>query len=295
MNDRYLPSAEPVIAAGPRVLKVFQVTAGTLRALEDYKSRYPQGLTVLRIYVDANYQDGWDPANAARDFWQRLESELEKMTPAQRELVDFLEGPNEYDNYWWQDPRSAVWFSDFSLELAELVAEAGYRPLLGNIPVGNPPGTPEEMEATIEAYTPALRRLVALHGAWGYHSYTLRRAGPSFDVAEQYDLVFRYRRFYDYFDRQGYDELLSLPLILTEAGLDGGHGWRPYWSPCTYQQWLSWYDDQLQQDDYVLGAALFQTGDPYGWDVAETAEIHPWLASHLRKLSPAPSSPSACR
>ncbi|MCD6350643.1 MAG: hypothetical protein J7M26_00880, partial [Armatimonadetes bacterium] len=135
----YTPGARKVVAAGPRVLKVLDLGPDMLAALRAYKGRWPQGKTVLRIYTTRHYERGADPAAAARDFWQTvLKPALDRLSPADRKLLDYLEGPNEGEAYpVWESPETAAWFARFWQTLAPLIAAAGPRPCAGSIPVGN--------------------------------------------------------------------------------------------------------------------------------------------------------------
>jgi len=70
-----------------------------------------------------------------------------------------------------------------------------------------------------------------------------------------------------------------VPLVVTEAGVDGGvlvaqkaglGGWQdfeesgPEGSLAGYIEQLSWYDDELRRDPYVIGFAVFNAGDASG-------------------------------
>ncbi|NLG26376.1 MAG: hypothetical protein GX557_00565, partial [Chloroflexi bacterium] len=93
-------------------------------------------------------------------------------------------------------------------------------------------------------------------------------------------LTLRYRFWYDhYLQPSG----LVIPLIITEAGIDGGviadsglGGWRDFagdLSGADYIAQLDWYDNELRRDPYVLGFAIFNAGDLSGrwasWDVVD--------------------------
>jgi len=284
---RYTPGAEQVVAAGPRVLKVLDLHGEMLRAARDYKTRWPDGQVVLRIYTQVSYPVGSDPAAAGRDYWERFLAPPLRQLPAEdRKLLDFVEGPNECEAYpAWETVENAAWFARFWQALAPLIHAAGFKACVGSIPVGNPPGTPEEIDARIRAFIPALRQVHGLGGAWSYHAYSLKYTT---DLGEELWTSLRYRRFYDLF-RQEAPDLLDLPLILTEAGIDlAGNaekdGWQARGDAAKFQRWLAWFDEQLRQDPYVLGATLFQCGDPTGWRSFETEPINPWLAGHLRTV-----------
>jgi hypothetical protein len=106
------------------------------------------------------------------------------------------------------------------------------------------------------------------------------------DPAQEGWLTLRYRKVY-----RGYLEPnnLVLPLVITELGIDGfvtprpgppGMGWMDfggYWNelgmgtdaPGNYVEQLAWYDAQLQQDAYVVGAAIFAGPASPGWETYE--------------------------
>ncbi|MDE3089575.1 MAG: LysM peptidoglycan-binding domain-containing protein [Chloroflexota bacterium] len=61
-------------------------------------------------------------------------------------------------------------------------------------------------------------------------------------------------------------------IVITETGIDGGAGpgnrpqcgWSKFTTAAGYVATLSWYDSELQKDDYVIGAAIFAMN---GWGV----------------------------
>ena len=112
-------------------------------------------------------------------------------------------------------------------------------------------------------------------------------------------MTLRYRKVY-----RSYLEpnKLVLPLLLTEVGIDGYIGQRPgpvgkgwmdfagYWAelgmgvdaPGNYMEQLAWYDMQLQQDPYVLGAAIFAAAASPGWESYEVLDtVFPFLKQYL--------------
>ena len=282
---RYTPGAQQVVAAGPRVLKVLDLGSDMLAALRDYRGRWPEGRTVLRIYTQHRYQVGADPTAAGRDWWETvLAPPLDRLSPEDRRLIDYVEGPNECEHYpVWESPENAAWFARFWEALAPLIAQAGFRPCVGSIPVGNPPGTPEEIEQRFLAFAPALLAARRAGGAWSYHAYSL---AYTTDLGEELWTSLRYRRLHDLAAAR-HPELESLPLILTEAGIDyrgnaREDGWQGRGDAAKLQAWLEWFDARLREDDYVLGATLFQCGDATGWPSFEVEPIAPWLAAHLR-------------
>jgi hypothetical protein len=218
----------------------------------------------------------------AQWFWDRvLWPQLSRLSDQEKQWVDYVEGPNECEIPCWRTVEDARWATAFYLTLTSIMADHGFKPCIGNIPVGNPPGPPEEVEAKIHAFLPALRQAKRLGGCWSYHAYTLKYTrDPRVEI--HYSL--RYRRFYQVFAK--YDpRLLDMPLILTEGGVDSDGtlpvpGWKRD-SAEKYQRWLRWFDSQIGRDPYVKGITLFEIGDPQGWDSFDLEPIADWLASYL--------------
>src|SRR5947209_17515100 len=92
-----------------------------------------------------------------------------------------------------------------------------------------------------------------------------------------------------------------MPLVLSEGGVDATgdpttSGWQARGSPANYQRWLNWFDQQLQQDTYVLGCTLFENGDPGGWSSFDLEPIAGWMRTYLAgpsNLAPVPAGISA--
>ncbi|HEV3203127.1 MAG TPA: hypothetical protein VGY77_02030 [Gemmataceae bacterium] len=279
LDFHYSAGARQIVAAGPQVLKILDLGGEMLAAVRDYKAAYPDGLTVLRIYTRVSYRLQDDPEASAQDFWNRvLWPPLAHLSDDDRQLIDYLEGPNEGDSTpTWGSVESALWFGRFWAVLAPLMQDNGFRPCVGSIPVGNPPGTVQEMEDQLEAFTPALYAALDGGGAWSYHAYSDEYTTDE-NTESWYSL--RYRRFYDFLGRQ-HPELTSLPLILTEGGA-GRDGWRSGGAE-RFENWLTWFDGEISQDDYVLGVTLFEIGDPRGWPSFDLEPVADWLATYLGK------------
>lgn len=289
---RCTDSAQQVIQAGPRALKILDLHDAMLHAARLYKQRYPQGRVVLRIYTQKSYARDAGPEASATDYWQTaLWPPLQRLSQEDRALIDTLEGPNECEAYpAWESAETAGWYARFWVRLAALMAEAGFRPCVGSIPVGNPPGEPAEIAAKIAAFVPALQAALRLGGCWSYHAYTLRYSTDE-GVERWYSL--RYRMLHDMMVQRA-PELADLPLLLTEAGVDQGgnpqtDGWQARGTAAQVEAWLQWFDARLREDPYVIAATLFQSGDTSGWPSFDTEPINGWLAEHLRVSSAAPA------
>lgn len=269
--------------AHPRVIKILDVYGPMIDAARNYKAGTPNGIVVLRVYTPKRYDASAAPADCAADFMNTvLAPALNSLSAADRALIDYVEGPNECDStVCWSTLQDAQWFNAFWLALAPQIADAGHKPCAFSIPVGNPPGTTSDMQQKLAAVVPALRLCKQLGGAWSYHAYT---PNWSTDVGTQIWYSLRYRQFYSYF-AQSFPDLADLPLILTEAGFDSGgsptgSGWQANGTAQQYQDWLTWWDDQIVRDNYVLGSTLFQIGTP-GWPSFEVEPIAGWLADYL--------------
>ena len=70
------------------------------------------------------------------------------------------------------------------------------------------------------------------------------------------------------------------PILITECGLDDGqnNGWQKYLAQFQYLPILADYDNMLLQDDYVLGATIFQYGAGNPWQTFDVASIGSGIA-----------------
>jgi len=136
----YTEGGKRVVAVGPRVIKVLdpQANADMLAAMRDYKRRFPTGLVVVRVWEktpSVHYGLADDPVTSADDFWRKiLEPALNRLTPEDRALIDFLEGPNEGETTpTWHSVETATWFGRFWQRLAATIAQTGLRPCVGRV------------------------------------------------------------------------------------------------------------------------------------------------------------------
>ncbi|MCX7799516.1 MAG: hypothetical protein N2109_04155 [Fimbriimonadales bacterium] len=281
LDDRYTIGARRLVAAGPRVLKLFDLGPGMREALRDYKTRWPDGTVVVRIWFQRRWNLQDDPEAAGRAFWNEiLKPQHDRLTDRERSWIDYWEGPNEGDSTpTWGSVEDARWFARFTVAMVEAMRRDGARPLIGNIAVGNPGGTPEEVAAKVEAFLPAFEAAARARGAWGYHAYTLEY---STDPEKESWTSLRYRRILDAVRRKRPD-LARLPLILTEAGVDragNSHedGWVSRGSADQFERWLRWFDSELRKDPTVVGATLFASGGFESWPSFELEAFLPRLA-----------------
>jgi hypothetical protein len=240
--------------------------------LADVRSRSPHTLIVGRPTLGQLNLAEADGAAAAR---RAVEAVLPLAQDQRRVgLVDAWEGYNEPVP---GDEGQMARLADMEAERVRLLAENGLRAVVGNFGTGNPP---------LEwwpAFRPALEAAQAHAGYLGLHEYSAptiwyntTRSSLDFRAAPADEgwLTLRYRKVY------GTHLLpwgMDLPLLITECGIDGlvtdrpgpaGRGWQDfagYWeelgmgpdAPGNYVEQLAWYDSQLQQDSYVVGASVF--------------------------------------
>jgi len=252
----------------------------------------PETVTVARLLEDKDegIMSG-DPEETARAFVARHLQEY-LLNPA----VDYWEG--------WNEPvptSNMAWYARFEAERVRQMAAHGLRVAVG----GFASGTPEWNE--FADFVPAIQVALDHGGILTLHEY----AAPTMDYGlgqalpgqpaypDRGLLTLRYRWWYeDFLKPRG----LVIPLVISEGGIDGqvqqdlappGLGWRDfvtYWAQQelgpggvqTYIEQLAWYDRQLQQDDYVIGVAVFTAGSPAGhWPSFDVTDILPELAQYM--------------
>ncbi|MFH1085160.1 MAG: hypothetical protein V1772_05310 [Chloroflexota bacterium] len=277
-----------IIAAQPAVV----AAVGDLGWLAEVKAVSPGTMTLGRVIEGRQAFEG-DPAQQARAFVGAL-AETYRLNLG----VDYWLGWNEpvIDEIWQMQ-----WYAAFEAERIVAMAELGLKTAIGSFSTG----TPEPLE--FGAFLPAIR-VAKQHGAvLALHEYsapTMRDgvgAGlPGIAGREGFGaLTLRYRYWYEHYLRPND---LIIPLAITEAGVDGGvlrvqglnlGGWRDFergsvppdmasQTAQTYLDELSWYDDQLRRDPYVVGMAIFNVGDEAGrWDSFDVTDLLPQLQESM--------------
>jgi len=293
--NAYTIGASNIIGGHPRILKILDLGSGMLQAARAYKTETPNGKIVLRLYTTTSYPITSDPAASATNFWTSvLQPPISALSASDQGLIDYLEGPNEGDSTpTWQSSQSVQWFTTFWTNLSPLIAAAGFKPCIGSIAVGNPPGTVAQIQSDISTFVPALRQAKSLGGAWSYHAYTINY---DTDTGTEYYYSLRYRQFYAQFASQ-YADLLDMPMILTEGGVDQSgtpstSGWQARGTAADYERWLNWFDRQLGLDGYILGCTIFEVGNPTGWSSFDLEPIGVWMGNYLATPTNMPSAPT---
>lgn len=288
------PELRTWIAACPKLLKVMGADMSVVSA---YKSQCDGGKVIVRVWVSpsvAHYSGDGDGRADAEDFWNRGYASVRSLSASQKAQIDYLESANEFDNFDpYKDPN---YYNAFFSRFAELAAAEGFHPIVGEIAVGNLDGDVSSCDGAgidkMRKLVPSFQEAASFGGGWSYHAYTLDGAKSANE-----DFPFRYRAW-----ARCIPELNSIPLFLTEAGLDkdgdaNTSGWQARMSASEYVDWLEWFDGELQNDPYVVGATIFAIGGS-GWSSFQLGPIVPQLvdwtnASGRSGASPSPSpSPS---
>jgi hypothetical protein len=277
---------EFVRQAQPAVMKVVD----DLGFLTEVKSASPRTVTVGRINDD-NQSYAGNPEEAARRYVaQHLERY--RLNPG----VDYWEGWNEPD----PGLERMHWYARFEAERVRLMARYGFRTAIG----GFPTGVPELNE--FERFLPAIDAALQHRGILTLHEYGAPDLTFLYGAAlpgmpaypDRGALKFRYRWFYR--------EILEpanmvIPLVVTEAGVDGiignrpgpqGYGWRDFqdywvqqgWGPTGVQAFinqLNWYDNGVRQDGYVIGFTVFTAGAIGHWENYDVNPILPELTQYV--------------
>lgn len=277
---------EFVRAAQPAVVK----GVDDLGFLAEVKAASPQTVIIGRLSVDPQDYGGEPEAAAAALVARQLPQLL------QHPYVDYWEGWNEPD----PNLDRMDWYARFEAERVRQLAQHGLRAAVG----GFSTGVPELNEFPL--FLPAIEAAKAHNGILTLHEYaapdlTFLYGDPLPGYPTYPDrgpLLFRYRWFYrDILEPRG----LVIPLVISEAGIDGilgnrpgpdGLGWQDFqefwvaqgWGPdgqTAFLNQLQWVDNEARQDEYVIGYTLFTAGGGRAWDTYELDRFLPQLATYV--------------
>jgi len=284
VTNKSVPNLSEFIAkAKPAVV----VAVEDVGWLAEVKAASPKTVTLARFMETDQTVEG-DPVERAKQFVAGNAARY-RANPA----VDYWLG--------WNEPvvesiEQMQWFAAFEAARAAAMADLGLKVAVGNFGVGSPEAD------EFQAFLPAIAAAKKYGGVLALHEYsapTLRDgvgAGiPGLEANADYGaLTLRYRYWYDHYLRA---KDLVVPLVVTEAGIDGGvlrsegpslAGWRDFsasWpggaagAADMYAEQLSWYDDQLRRDPYVFGFAVFNVGALDGrWSSFDVTDMLPQLA-----------------
>jgi len=285
MSD-YSSGAKKIIVAKPQVIKVMDPQYNNLlNAVKDYKKIFPNGIIVLRFYEatrNIKYTINNDPVYSAQDFHLKVILPGLVALGENKKLFDYIETPNELDSIpGWESLENIIWLAKFWNELININSRSGIKTCIASIPVGNPPGNYFDIKEKIQNFLPALQKAQQNNGAVCYHAYSLEYTQ---DVNKETYSSLRYRLIHQAIKEVG-PSLSTLPFILSEAGVDQNgnpqeSGWQARGGVQQYMNWIEWFDSQISQDNYVIGATLYQIGDNY-WSSFNLEPIAGWIAGRI--------------
>ncbi len=271
------PRIIEIIEAGqPAVVKIW----GDLGSASVIKERSPHTLVIGQLAPKLDFT-GWldrkddKPVELAASFVNQHADQYQSNA-----AIDYWEGFNEP---LVGDAAAMQHYAAFEAERVRRMAELGYKCCVGNFATGTP-----NLELWREFF-PALQAAAEHAGYLALHEYSApvmqfgygpNQLDAAADAGDEGWLTLRYRKVY----RHILPPELCLPLVITECGVDGlvgsrpgppGDGWRDfadYWQQIglapdgktAYLDQLTWYDEELQKDDYVVGAAVFVFGASEG-------------------------------
>ena len=264
---------EMLETAQPALIKTLEYDANYVAGL---KAAAPNSILIARMVLGDQNLDA-DPLALAQEYTEQL---LPLATDTKR--MDAIDAWEAYNEPVADTADKMKRLADFEAERVRIMAENGLRAVVGNFATGHPP-----LELWPD-FKPALDAARQYNGFLGLHEYSApvmqfmagdNQPDGSPSAGDEGWLTLRYRKIYRQFlEPMG---LGDLPLLITECGVDGlvqprpgppeARGWQefiPTWiedgyrddPPGVYMDQLIWYDQNLQQDDYVKGAAIFTVG-----------------------------------
>jgi hypothetical protein len=299
-----------ILRAAPDISEYIQAGAAVVKCVGEWglAKDVPEGMLVVGRKFQGDYDaqlqrsSGKTPLEAAQQFVGD-QLGVYQLNPH----IVYWEGHNEPV---WSTPEEMSWYAQFEIERMKLMAQHGLRCVLGNFAAGTPP-----LELW-PAFLPAIREGLKFKAILGLHEYSCPwlwwmtgsyQIDPDADEGDEGWTTLRYRKVYRQYLSP--NDLGHMPLAITECGLDPmvgpqppgspGGAWRDlgrFWrehdnepdAADYYYRQLVWYDEELQKDDYVVGATIFTFGswggtwsrfDVAGSDVAKKltayAKKHP--------------------
>ncbi len=261
------------------------------------REEFPDMMQIGRVTsVEDDSLQRKNPVVAANEFVART-------LPYYRQYpdIDYWEGWNEWTPADPRDPNAWKAYAEFEAERACLLQSYGYHAVIGNFSAG----TPEYSQMLL--FLPAIRIGLKCGAILGLHEYSAPTLQYGYGQGIPHRPPFPDRGMLTLRYRFWYQDLflpldLPIPLVITELGVDGGvgagrpgpydaAGWSQFgrfWKDTglgddpahVYMAQLAWYDSEIRQDPYVLGAAIYQAGS-YGPDSFDVDKLIPDLTSYV--------------
>lgn len=267
-----------ILPGGGDGIRLVQAGAQVCKLVDDFglaaqiKSDHPACLVIGRIVeADASldpvndYSRGISPETAAAWFVGRQENKY-RLNPD----IETWEGPNETalshgpndDLPLAECILRMTWYASFEIWRLILLADMGLRGVIGNFSTGTP-----DLRLWA-AFTPALLSAKAHNGRLGLHEYM--GAKPDFGVG---DNPLRYRTVPEIkasgvqvvIDEFAFDRVQGPPGYVTGAWRDLADQWIAHGDTTDPERYCAdayiWYGEELRKDPYVIGAAIFTSGN----------------------------------
>lgn len=274
-------SAIRMAKAGAKVFKLVD----DFGIAKDILAIRPDAVVVGRAFtpydpISTHFEKHVSPAEAARDFLYGSVNQMAHI--AANPTIQYWEGPNEVV---CNSVESMLWYAVFEQARIQMMRDVGKKCVIGNFSTGNP-------QLQLWPHFFAALREGEINGAFlGLHEYSWPdmywMTGAENGVMLGWTTL-RYRRVYrDYLLPNG----ISIPLFIGELGVDPAT--KPYppsyahlsdggafrdgmlrdiWAGVGatdpdryYANQLIWYDNEIGQDSYVIGATIYTVGSTDQW------------------------------
>jgi hypothetical protein len=257
------------------------------------------GATAGNYDAQFQYASGATPQQAAQQFVDDTRAKY-----LSNPDIAYWQGHNEPV---WNTEDEMAWYAQFEIARMEIMADLGLGCVIGNFATGSP------SLHLWPAFVPACRAALEHQAILGLHEYSCPwmwwmtgayQIDPEDDEEDEGWTTLRYRKVYrQHLIPSGVGDL---PLVITETGIDPlvspqpsgvkggtwkqlGDFWRAHDGESDaadyYFRQLVWYDQELQKDQFVIGACVFTWGNWGGtwkhFDVAGTP-VAEKLVQHVR-------------
>lgn len=271
VTDPYRTMVRATFAHCLKVIIPGGLDAGLLR---EWRSRRPDGLLVLRHYFP---DETLSPTKYAT-----ILSAADQIA----DLHPILEVPINESSQTSADDVARL--ADYSASFVRLAADQGFKAGVGVFSEGNPSDL-----GWWERFRPALLAARQHGGYLCLHEYGV----PSLGLEDWH--LLRHRRVWEVLPEE-----CRVPILVTEAGIDGGIegrrevGWRGYMNASQYAAWLRAYHREVARDPYVHGVTLFLCGSSSQWasfDLADEVDLRAPLTESITgppRWVPGPVTPS---
>jgi hypothetical protein len=287
-----------ILRSAPDLGDYIQTRTAVVKLVGDWAlgTQVPDG-----VLVTARKHEGRFDAQLQRNTGKTPRAAAQQFVKAQLSTYQ----ANPHIRYWeghnepvWNSGEEMAWYAQFEVERMGLMADLGLKCVIGNFASGSP------LLSMWPDFFPALEAAKKHDALLGLHEYSCpwmwwmtgaNQLNPNEDEGDEGWTTLRYRKIYrEHLVPNGYG---AVPLVITECGIDplvnpkppqagAGGTWRQlrgFWAANDnepdaadyYFRQLVWYDEELQKDDFVVGAAVFTWGN-FGppWESYDVAGTH---------------------